>query len=419
MQVESDKALAAKQSDFRRLMYYFAVVYIAEGLAQVNNGVISLPLTYFLEDLGWNSASISSYLSVLGLPWVVKPLYGLLSDCVPLFGYRRKSYLLLVNFLAVVAYAWLALTAAPGLMLPAMLIITIAMAASSTLCGALVVEHGRDSGNASRLCGQQALWASLARISAGFLGGLVCYLFVSPAAALHVAALISLTAPLFVVLTTGRLVSEEKTAANLQQLKRGLHGIWLAVSDRSLWGVALFLALWAFNPGFGAPLNLHMKNDLHFSKAFAGVLAGVFAGGSALGAFVYMRFLASRFTVKQLAAALIVLGAASQASFIFMQTEPVALGLQFLFGATTAMAMLNAHVIAASRCPANAEGFMYAMLISASNMSFFASQAVGGYLYEYVFQKKIDGLLLISAAITLCCLVILPFFKFESRGTTR
>ena len=28
-----------------------------------------------------------------GLPWLVKPLYGFLSDSVPLFGYRRRSYL--------------------------------------------------------------------------------------------------------------------------------------------------------------------------------------------------------------------------------------------------------------------------------------------------------------------------------------
>lgn len=418
MQVVSDKALAEKQSNFRRLMYYFAVVYIAEGMAQVNNGIVSLPLTYFLEDLGWNSAGISSYLSILGLPWVVKPLYGLLSDCVPLFGYRRKSYLFLVNLLAVLAYAWLVFIESPALILPAMVAITIAMAASSTLCGALLVEHGRDSGTASKLCGQQALWANLARISAGLLGGLVCYLFIVPARAFHAAAALSLLAPLLVVVTTWRLVHEEKAVANLAQLKRGISGIWSALRNRSLWGITLFLALWAFNPGFGAPLNLHMKNNLHFSKAFAGTLAGVFAAGSALGAFVYMRWLASRFSVKQLAACLILCGAASQAAFVFMKSEPPAIALQFVFGAMTAMAMLNAHVIAANKCPKNAEGFMYAILLSASNLSFFASQAIGGYLYEYVFLKQINGLLLISAAITLCCLLILPFFNFEPDGET-
>jgi hypothetical protein len=32
---------------------------------------------------------------------MIKPLYGLLTDFIPLFGYRRKSYLLLMAGLAV------------------------------------------------------------------------------------------------------------------------------------------------------------------------------------------------------------------------------------------------------------------------------------------------------------------------------
>lgn len=33
------------------------------------------------------------------LPWVIKPIYGLLSDAVPLFGYHRFSYILVLNLL--------------------------------------------------------------------------------------------------------------------------------------------------------------------------------------------------------------------------------------------------------------------------------------------------------------------------------
>ena len=30
---------------------------------------------------------------IAGLPWVVKPLYGFISDTVPIFGRRRQPYL--------------------------------------------------------------------------------------------------------------------------------------------------------------------------------------------------------------------------------------------------------------------------------------------------------------------------------------
>jgi hypothetical protein len=36
-------------------------------------------------------------MALLALPWTTKPLFGLLSDFVPLFGSRRRNYLLLAN----------------------------------------------------------------------------------------------------------------------------------------------------------------------------------------------------------------------------------------------------------------------------------------------------------------------------------
>jgi MFS family permease len=46
------------------------------------------------------------YISIIHIPWSLKILYGLISDNVPLFGTRRKSYLILmgcIQFLALFA----------------------------------------------------------------------------------------------------------------------------------------------------------------------------------------------------------------------------------------------------------------------------------------------------------------------------
>lgn len=40
-------------------------------------------------------------------PWVVKPLYGFISDTVPIFGYRRRSYLIICGILGEMACLWL------------------------------------------------------------------------------------------------------------------------------------------------------------------------------------------------------------------------------------------------------------------------------------------------------------------------
>jgi hypothetical protein len=39
-------------------------------------------------------------MALLAVPWTIKPAFGLLSDFVPLFGSRRRNYLLLANGLA-------------------------------------------------------------------------------------------------------------------------------------------------------------------------------------------------------------------------------------------------------------------------------------------------------------------------------
>lgn len=38
---------------------------------------------------------VAVLVGLAGLPWVIKPLYGFISDSIPLFGYRRRSYLML------------------------------------------------------------------------------------------------------------------------------------------------------------------------------------------------------------------------------------------------------------------------------------------------------------------------------------
>ena len=78
-----------------RIMWFFAIVYAVEGIGQAKSGVVWQPLAYFLKQTqGWDAVKISGSLAVLDLPWVIKPLYGAFSDFVPLFGYRRRNYLM-------------------------------------------------------------------------------------------------------------------------------------------------------------------------------------------------------------------------------------------------------------------------------------------------------------------------------------
>ena len=97
-----------------RLLVFFALVYVVEGVGQVD-GLIAQPLSSYLKEVhGWTALEVSAYLTIFNFPWIIKPLYGAFSDFVPLFGYRRKPYLLAANIVAAGAFLWVTQLTAPG-----------------------------------------------------------------------------------------------------------------------------------------------------------------------------------------------------------------------------------------------------------------------------------------------------------------
>ena len=74
-----------------RLLVFFALVYVVEGVGQVE-GLIAQPLSFYLKEVhGWTALEVSAYLTIFNFPWIIKPLYGAFSDFVPLLGYRRTN----------------------------------------------------------------------------------------------------------------------------------------------------------------------------------------------------------------------------------------------------------------------------------------------------------------------------------------
>ena len=119
-------------------MWFFGLVYVVEGLGQTG-GLIAQPLNYYLKQVfEWTPVQVTAYLTILNLPWVIKPLYGLVYDFVPLFGYRRKSYLIIANIVAIGGYFWITRLTAPSDLLIALSLTAYAMAISSTLAKSLI-----------------------------------------------------------------------------------------------------------------------------------------------------------------------------------------------------------------------------------------------------------------------------------------
>src|SRR5579863_2744417 len=124
-------AVSDSRGSMESLLWFFAMVYVVEGIGQIG-GLVAQPLNYYLKQVaGWTPLQITAYLTLFNIPWIIKPLYGLVSDFIPLFGYRRKSYLLLANGAAIGGFFLVSQLTVPDRLVFALMLTAYAMAISS------------------------------------------------------------------------------------------------------------------------------------------------------------------------------------------------------------------------------------------------------------------------------------------------
>ena len=404
---------AGESAYTRRLAFFFGLAYFAQGIGQ-HGALIAQPLQfYFKSVLGLDPAQVTEFLAVVMIPWILKPLYGLVSDFIPLLGYRRKTWLLLVNAMAAAGFLWITGNLQPGSIVIALTLSALGTAASDVIIDATMVEAGNRTGLTAQFQSVQWLWISIASIVSALLGGYLCDLF-EAGTAVRVAALLVVAAPIAVAVSGWLIVREEKSVFAVEEMKATTAGLLSAVKSRTIWAVIGFLAFWNFSPSFGTPWYYHQTDTLRFTQSFIGILGGVSGAGAVLGAFAYWRYVSKQSLRAQLelgiwtgtAATLLYLLLLSPSAF----SQIIAIAVNFVAGVAGMIALLATLTLAARACPSKAEGFTFAALMSVNNGVVQLSAIVGARLYTDVF-KSMWPLILISAAFTLACYVVLPLVR--------
>jgi MFS-type transporter involved in bile tolerance (Atg22 family) len=138
------------------------LVYAVEGIL----GISRLAVSFFLKDeLALSPAEVGALMGIAALPWVVKPVFGFISDGLPIRGYRRRPYLILSGLLGVIAWLCLATLVQTTLAATLTLAITsLSVAFSDVIIDSLVVERARNE-SLSKSGSLQALCLSLIHIS--------------------------------------------------------------------------------------------------------------------------------------------------------------------------------------------------------------------------------------------------------------
>ena len=389
----------------RRLFVFFATVYVVQGVAEPKAGLATQPIFFLLKDeMRLSAAETAAFFALIGIAWNVKPLYGLLSDLVPLLGYRRRSYLLLTT--AVAALGWLALGMLPaynwGVTLAILGLTGLGLAFTDVLCDAVMVEEGKARGLTARF--QSIQWAAIygASLLAGIGGG-----YLSAHVAYNRTFLLVALFPALSFAASAWAVHEPRTRFDRATVRATAAALRRGVRSRPLWRAAAFILLWNFSPSFGVPLEYHMVDTLGITKIQLGVLASLGSGAAMLGAVVFGRY-ATRLALRPLLNVAVAIGVAGTLAYYGLVGWWSAVALTLTVSFVSAVALLATLDLAARAVPRHAEGTFFAALMSVSNLGSTGGESVGGQLYALV---GLPWLIAVSAAATAACWLLVPWMR--------
>lgn len=400
------------RSPARKLALLFGLLYFVQGIGEPTEGLIAQPTRSLLRDFGFGADEIAGFMLIVSIPWFLKPLFGLLTDFVPLLGSRRKSWLMLATLMSGIGLLLAGMLDLPAgstsTLLVLLLVPCVGVALADVVADALMVEKGQPLKLTGRL--QSVQWAALygAGVLTGVTGGLLSEHDLQQLGYL-ICATFSLLG--FVVAWYALEPEPRTTAPRRSDLRPTLD----AIRHGYVLPIALFLFLLNFNPFSADVLYVHLTSALGLSDSFVGTTYSVGSVAAIVGCVVYGT-LAPRFSTRLLVRLSLIAMVACSLSYLGLAGGRSAIVLAALVGFAFMFTTLAQLDLAARYCPPAAAGTVFALLMALSNLSVALGSRVGGGWYvDWALRvgadNAFDTLVLIGSAFTVACwltLLLLP-----------
>lgn len=208
---------------------------------------LAAPLTYYLIEVqNISSTSYSAYVTLVSLPWCLKFVFGMISDGNPIYGYRRKSWLLL-GWLAFAGFSFfLASLGTPDLTYTAifMFLMTVSYLQADVCTDCLSVERARYENEIHKGSLQTAGYT--VRAFGCLLGAILGTLLYNTSTwgwGLTIAQLFALNAliPLFGVVPSAWWLHELSSKIPAPNLMQQFESIWKTLQLRAVWYPMIFI----------------------------------------------------------------------------------------------------------------------------------------------------------------------------------
>jgi folate/biopterin transporter len=403
-------------------------VYFVQGIL----GLARLAVSFFLkDDLGLSPAEVAALTGISSLPWIIKPLFGFISDGLPLFGYRRRPYLILSGLLGTISWLALATVVDNGWKATTVILLTsLSVAISDVIVDSLIVERARKESIAKAGSLQSLSWgcSALGGLLTAYFSGLLLQHF-SKSIIFEITATFPLIVSAVAWLITEEKITKKSTSEVKQNslVKKQISQLWSAVKQKSIWLPTLFLFLWQATPTADSAFFFFSTNELGFEPEFLGRVRLVTSLASLIGIYIFQRYLKTVPFRSILGWSTVIAAGLGMTTLLLVTHTNRALGIDdhwFSLGDSLILTVagqitwMPVLVLSARLCPPGIEATLFALLMSIWNLSGLLSHEFGALLTSWlgVTETNFNNLWLLVVITNLSTLLPLPFLAWLPAG---
>ncbi|XVF74882.1 hypothetical protein PTKIN_Ptkin13bG0146300 [Pterospermum kingtungense] len=386
-------------------------VVIVYGTSQgFGVGLSRVGTQYYMKDEQKVQPSQAQVLiGIIHFPWIVKPLWGLLTDVVPILGYRRRPYFIFAGFLGVISM--LVLSLHKNLHLAFALLSLVAGSAGIAIADVAIdacvtqhtLSHPSLAGDMQSLCG---LSSSIGALLGFSLSGFFVHLLGAKA----VFGLLSIPASLVVLVGILLRESHVRNFAYKRVKEKFIDAskaMRITLKCRDVWRPCLYMYL-------SLALGLHIhegmfywytdaKEGPSFSQEVVGSIFSVGAVGSLFGVLLYQNLLKNHPFRDILFWAQLLYGLSGLLDLVLVLRINLKLGMPDYFFVVFDEAVsrmigrikwMPFLVLSSKLCPAGIEGTFFALIMSIDHLGLLSSAWSGGLVLHMlnVTRTQFDNL---------------------------
>lgn len=407
-------------------LFAILTVYFVQGILNISR----LAVSFFLkDDLGLTPAEVAALTGLSMFPWIIKPLFGFLSDGLPLFGYRRRSYLILSGVLGCGAWTAMAtLVQTPWLAAMMIVLSSLSVAVSDVIVDSVVVERSRAESLEQVGALQSLTWAvsAIGGLSTAYLSGWLLEQF-SNRFVFGLTALFPLLVSAIAILIIEQPTPPIGIRSTSQNISTQIKTLWHTMGQKAILLPTAFVFLWQATPSADSAFFFFATNELNFNPEFLGRVRLITSIAALLGIGIYQRYL-KQVSFRNILGWSTVISCVLGFTTLLLVTHAnrsigiddrwFSLGDNLILTVTGQIAFMPVLVLSARLCPEGVEATMFALLMSIWNLAGLLSHELGALLTQWlgVTETNFDQMWLLVTITNLTTLLPLIFVKWLPAG---